>query len=267
MQSGKVQIDKEIDIYYEDHGKGDALIFIPGLTCTTEFFRNNLNILAADKRIIAYDPRSQGKSTITEIGNNFAQRGRDLAAFIDALELDNVVIAGWSLGAYDAYAYFEQFGLDKVRAFVNIDMPPKVIQINVDDWSEGSLEEVHGMYSSVLATDQPHFFEGYAHYMIIRDATDDEVEWIVGQSMHTPLVIAAQIVADASFCDYSEVVCNIAGEIPVMHFIKQDWAETAIKWLDKNTPGIAKEVMGGHMMFWEEPEVFNSKFREFLNTL
>ncbi len=145
--SNKIEIEEGIEIYYEDYGKGDPIIFIPGLTCTTEFFQHNLEVLADNNRVISYDPRSQGKSTITEKGNNFAQRGRDLAAFIDAMELDKVIIAGWSLGAYDAYAYFDEFGLGKTRAFINIDMPPKVIEINEDDWSEGSLEVVHGMYS------------------------------------------------------------------------------------------------------------------------
>lgn len=265
--SNKVNIGNGIELYFEDYGKGDAIIFIPGLTCTTEFFEHNLEILSDRNRIICYDPRSQGNSTITEIGNNFTQRGRDLAAFIDALDLNNIVIAGWSLGAYDAYSYFRQFGLDKVKAFINIDMCPKTIQINDDDWTEGTMEVVHGMYSSILDSEQPHFFESYAHYMIIRDATDEEVEWIVSQSKKTPAIIAAQIVADASYCDFSDIALKIADEIPVMHYIRQDWSETAIKWLDKNTPDVKREVMPGHMMFWEEPEVFNAKFREFINTL
>ena len=263
----KIQIDKDLEIYYEDYGEGDAIIFIPGLTCTTEFFVNNLEALADNNRILCYDPRSQGNSSITGTGNNFAQRGRDLAAFIDALGLDKVILAGWSLGAHDAYSYVEQFGLDKLRAFVNIDSPPKIIKFNDEDWSEGTLQEVHSMYAAVLDPEQPPFMQAYTHYMIIRDVTDEEVAWVVSQSLKTPVVIAAQIVADVSFCDFSETVRNIAKTVPVMHFIKQDWAETAINWLDKNTPGVSKEVMGGHMMFWEEPEAFNNKFRDFINTV
>ncbi|MBT7951253.1 MAG: alpha/beta hydrolase, partial [Gammaproteobacteria bacterium] len=132
----KIDLGNGIELYFEDYGKGDAILFIPGLTCTTEFFEHNLETLSDRNRIICYDPRSQGNSTITEIGNNFAQRGRDLAAFIDVLDLNNIVIAGWSLGAYDAYSYFRQFGLDKVKAFINIDMCPKTIQIDDDDWAE-----------------------------------------------------------------------------------------------------------------------------------
>jgi pimeloyl-ACP methyl ester carboxylesterase len=263
----RINIEKDIELYYEDYGEGEVIIFIPGLTCTTEFFEHNLEALSDNNRIICYDPRSQGKSTITDIGNNFAQRGRDLAAFIQALDLNDIVIAGWSLGAYDAYAYFEQFGTDKVKAFINIDMCPKTVQINDDDWAEGTLEEVHAMYSSILDTKQPHFMQAYARYMIIREATDAEVDWVVSQSRMTPAIIAAQIVADATFCDFSDIALKIANEIPVMHYIKQDWSVTAIKWLDKYTPDVKKEVMAGHMMFWEEAEVFNAKFRQFLDAL
>ncbi len=103
--------------------------------------------------------------------------------------------------------------------------------------------------------------------MIIRDATDQEVSWIVEQSKHTPAIIAAQIVADVTYCDYTNLVRKLANEIPVMHFIKQDWSEAALGWLNKNTPDVAMHVMGGHMMFWEEPDSFNSKFREFLTTI
>jgi non-heme chloroperoxidase len=103
--------------------------------------------------------------------------------------------------------------------------------------------------------------------MIIRDASSDEVDWIVAQSEKTPRMIAAQIVADVSFCDFGDIARKIARDIAVMHFIKQDWADVATRWLDKNTPGVRTEVMGGHMMFWEDPEIFNSRFREFLDTL
>jgi hypothetical protein len=49
----KVRIDKELEIYYEDYDKGDVIIFIPGLTCTTEFFVNNLEALA-EKKIVSF---------------------------------------------------------------------------------------------------------------------------------------------------------------------------------------------------------------------
>ncbi|NKB38573.1 MAG: alpha/beta fold hydrolase [Gammaproteobacteria bacterium] len=267
MLSGRVDVGKGVELYYEEYGKGKPILFIPGLTCTTEFFEKNLEVLATDNHVICYDPRSQGRSSITESGNNFLQRGHDLAAFIQALQLEDIVIAGWSLGSYDAWSYFQLYGLNKVRAYVNIDMAPKTIQMNEGDWSEGPLEVVHGMYASILAENQAHFFDSYAHYMIIRDVSEDELNWIVEQSRKTPLAIAAQIVADATFCDFSDTIIELTKQKPVMHFIKQDWSEAAENWLDKNTPGAPREIMGGHMMFWEEADSFNDKFHTFVKSL
>ena len=267
MSAGKIDVGKGVELYYEDYGKGEPILIIPGLTCTTEFFEKNLETLASQNRVICYDPRSQGRSSICDYGNNFVQRGHDLAALIEALKLDNIIVAGWSLGSYDAWSYFELYGLNKTRAFINIDMAPKTVQVNDDDWSEGPLDVVRGMYASILAEDQPHFFEAYAHYMIIRDATEDEVAWIVEQSSKTPLVIAAQIVADATFCDFTATLIELTEKVPVMHFIKQDWSKAAEAWLDKHTPGVKREIMGGHMMFWEEAQSFNDRFLKFVNSL
>lgn len=47
------------------------------------------------------------------------------------------------------------------------------------------------MYAAVLDLDQPPFMQAYTHYMIIRDATDEEVAWVVSQSEKTPAAIAA----------------------------------------------------------------------------
>lgn len=265
--SKRVNIGKDLELNYEDYGQGDTVVFIPGLTCTSKFFENNLQALAANNRVISYDPRSQGQSTVTEKGNNFIQRADDLNAFITSLDIDKAVIAGWSMGAYDAYAYFARFGLDKVKAFVNIDMPPKTIQVNKDDWSQGPLEVVREMYRSILATDQPYFFESYIHHMIIRNVEAEDVTWMLEQSRHTPPIIAAQIVADANLCDYSDVARKIAKEIPVMHFVRQDWSTMAVNWLDKNTPDIECKVMGGHMMFWEEADAFNTALAGFFKGL
>jgi non-heme chloroperoxidase len=262
-----VKISDELELYYEDQGSGDPVIFIPGWTCTTDFFQHNLNVVAQNYRVISYDPRSQGKSSNTTVGNNFAQRGKDLAAFISALELENVIIAGWSLGAYDAYAYFAEYGTANVRAFINIDMPPKGLKMHDDDWAEAPLTEMHGMFSAILQPDHRVLMQNYAQYMIVREASKEEIEWVVCQSMQTPSIVAALLAADAALSDYSKTVCELADALPVLHVIREDWAPVAIKWLEKNTPNARKEIMGGHMMFWEDPDSFNGKFLEFVNSL
>ena len=262
-----IEIADGLQIYCKDQGSGEPLILIPGWTCTTEFFQHNLDTLAERYRVIAYDPRSHGNSSKTEQGNNFIQRGDDLNELIQLLNLENVNLAGWSMGAYDAYAYLRKYGTNNIRSFICIDMPPKNIKIAEDDWAEGSLEEIHGLFSGIMQPDQRQLMEGYTDFMLTRKATDDERAWVVEQSLKTPAHLAALIAADAALLDFSDTARSINDSIPVLHIVREDWSATAIQWLNKNAPTAKVEVLGGHMMFWEFPEQFNKLMLDFLASL
>ena len=49
-------------------------------------------------RFISFDPRAHGLSSKTPSGHYYEQHGRDLHAFINALELENFILGGWSFG-------------------------------------------------------------------------------------------------------------------------------------------------------------------------
>ena len=42
----RINVSDDLELYYKDYGSGEVIIFIPGWTCTTEFFRNNFEALA-----------------------------------------------------------------------------------------------------------------------------------------------------------------------------------------------------------------------------
>ncbi len=262
-----IEISEGLHIHYEDMGRGDPVILIPGWTFTTEIFEHNLNPLAQAHRVIAYDPRSHGQSTVTELGNDFAQRGEDLANLIKVLELKNVTLAGWSLGAYDAYAYLTKYGTEDIKSFICIDMPPKGIKLAEDDWAEADVEGMHGLFSGIMQPDQSELMHAYGQSMITRKASDGEINWIVNQSLKTPASTAALIVADAALLDYSTTARFLDKTLPVLHIVRDDWSQTALQWLRKNTPSAKIEVLGGHMMFWEFPEEFNRLILDFFEQI
>ena len=263
----RIEILPGVELYYEDKGAGDPIIFIPGWTFTTEIFEHNLDKLAETSRAIAYDPRSQGNSTVTELGNNYAQRGEDLANFINALDLKNVILAGWSLGAYDSYAYLAEYGTENIKAFVCIDMPPKGIKMAEDDWAEGTRDEIHDLISRIMQPDQRELIRDYTQFMITREVSEEEISWVLNQSLKTPANIANLLIADAALLDYSETARHLDTTIPVLHVIREDWSRVALQWLNKNIPSAKTAVLGGHMMFWEFPDQFNRAITDFLATV
>lgn len=87
------------------------------------------------------DPRSHGKSTITLHGNDYVTHGTDLAKVLQALDVENPTLVGWSFGCLTIWEYVRQFGTEHIKSLIFVDMPPKSLSIHQDqDWVEGPLE-------------------------------------------------------------------------------------------------------------------------------
>src|SRR5687767_4685372 len=87
-----VRVSPDLELYYEEAGSGTPMIFIPGWVGTTEFRQQQMAQFSIRYRAISYDPRSQGRSSKTLENNNYTQHGADLKAFMDALNLKNVIL-------------------------------------------------------------------------------------------------------------------------------------------------------------------------------
>ncbi|MCY4477842.1 MAG: alpha/beta hydrolase [Gammaproteobacteria bacterium] len=264
---GFVQLSDELSIHYVAQGHGRPLIFIPGWTMTVEAFGRNIGPLSERFQAIAYDPRSQGRSSRVECGNHYTQHGQDLADFIRELGLSDVVLLGWSTGAFAAYAYFEQFGCANVSAFVSIDMPPRPIKDDEADWGIDSRENVRRMQASVTAPDHSALVRMMAsHGFFMQPADESFVDAIVSRSLNTAPHIAALLLGDGNLCDYSQIARDVASQLPVLQIVNERASASATKWIEANTPTAELIPLGAHMMFWEYPEKFNGAVSRFLDT-
>ena len=117
MSRGKyVRVSPDLELYYEEAGTGQPIIFIPGWAGTTEFYAHQMPHFTKRYHALTYDPRSQGRSSKTLENNHYLQHGKDLKAFVDALGLKDVILVSLSGGCYDVYAYFRAYGTDNVQA-------------------------------------------------------------------------------------------------------------------------------------------------------
>ena len=260
-----LQLPDGLTVHYVSRGEGRPLIFIPGWTMTVEAFSRNLDPLSERFHVLAYDPRSQGRSAKHHAGNDYTQHGQDLAALIRELELSDVVLIGWSTGVLAAYAYFEQFGCDNVSAFVSIDMSPKPVKDTDSDWGLGLQQDVRRMQAGVTAPDHSALVRKFAsHIYLTRPAEEDFVEDLVSRSLCTAPHVAALLLADGNLCNYSGVARDVAARLPVLQVVNEHAAPAARRWIEANTPSAELVALGAHMMFWEFPERFNTAVSRFL---
>lgn len=263
-----ISIDPGVEIFIRDIGSGDPIVFIPGFTFTTEVFEKQVEYFSKTNRVIAIDPRSHGRSSISLHGNDYVTHGTDLAKIISILDLKNVVLVGWSFGCLTVWEYIKQQGLDNVKSLIIIDMPPKSLSVNQDDWVEGSLDDMAATYNTYLRDPNGHrdFISNYiTHVMVQRKLEEAELNWLIELSYKTPYYVAANLFAAGMFSDYREEA-KVAGQsVPVLTVVAEHWANKAVAFMKKISPESKVEVLGGHLMFWEYPEEFNNIIDKFIN--
>ena len=251
-------------------GQGRPIVFVPGFTCTADFFAHQPAGLGDHYQVIAYDPRGHGGSDKPVTGNNFTTRGADLDALLRGLALDKPILVGWSFGAYDVLAYVRDFGTGAIGGVVVCDETPKCPADPNDpaDWGEAPLTP-DGMpvFLRMVIDDRLGFWTWYAKYMIglPEDTPDDhpDVVRIVELGMQTPEHVAVATIADGVATDLSGAATAAAAAVPTMLMARQDWAEDAQRWAAANMPQASFATMDLHMGFVTDPDGFNATIREF----
>ena len=259
-----------IELHYLEKGEGRPLVFIPGLTFSGEIFKAQLEYFSGNYRVIAIDPRGQGLSAKTVDGNDYMTHGRDLAALIDGLGLDGAVLVGWSTGNLEVWSYIRQFGKEKLRGAVTIDMSPLPLSADPMWWTEGTMEELSEVATQYLTSPEGSraFFSDYATGVMIQHEMEPaELEYLLDISGRTPYWVCKALFCDAIFSNFLETAREVGAGMPSLMFIAEHWADVARPFVEQQLPGYEIQVMGGHLMFYEYPEKWNGLLEEFLNRL
>ena len=257
-----------IEIYYEVTGEGDPLIFVPGWSFSTEVFDHQVAYFSRSYQVISFDPRGQGRSTITLEGTDYTTQSSDLARLISHLKLDKPVIIGWSYGCLSLWGLVRAQGTKNLKGMVFIDLPPVPIS-GKNEWVEMSLNDAAEFYQS-LTTSKGHrdrVTKYASNTMVQRDLSPDELDWIVGQSVKSPSWVAAAYCAAGMLSNYEHEARIVDKEIKTLFIVATDASDKAAAYLQTNLPNASVEYLGGHFMFWEFPDEFNDVLDGYLMSL
>jgi non-heme chloroperoxidase len=265
LSKGKyVRVSPDLELYYEEAGTGKPIIFIPGWAGNTEFYAHQVPYFAKNYHVLAYDPRSQGRSSRTLENNDYLQHGRDLRAFMYALGLEDVALVALSAGCFDIYGYLRAFGPDNARAAVFIDNPPRGVAARKGEWGGfADWNEATGCMNAIIY-DVRGFIPNLITPMFKRQIRQDELDWASEQLLKTPNYAAALTIADYLFSDYTAEAKLIDGKIPVLNILAEDQGEAGKAWPAANAPHSQTFVLGKHLMLLEFPDQFNAAVAAFL---
>jgi pimeloyl-ACP methyl ester carboxylesterase len=87
------------DIYYQEAGEGQPLVFLHGMSSCAEAWFQQFEAFSPYFRVIAYDSVNHGHSANSPRDVPEPDRANELEAFLQALGLTRPIIAGNSMGA------------------------------------------------------------------------------------------------------------------------------------------------------------------------
>jgi microsomal epoxide hydrolase len=80
-------------------------------------------------RVIALDPRSQGETTRTELGNTYQQHAADLHAFLQSLKIERCYLVGWAAGVTTLLEYLSSPEVLKPEKVVFAEGGPAMVKM------------------------------------------------------------------------------------------------------------------------------------------
>jgi non-heme chloroperoxidase len=152
----------DIELYYEDHGSGQPVVLIHGYPLDgSSWEKQTAVLLDAGKRVITYDRRGFGKSDKPTAGHDYDSYTADLSALVSALDLQDAVLVGFSMGSGEVVSYLSRYGSHRVSKAVFIGALQPFMLKTEDNPSGGmSQEDVDGMLDTIKA-DRYAFFTGF----------------------------------------------------------------------------------------------------------
>jgi non-heme chloroperoxidase len=150
------------EIYYKDWGEGLPVTFSHGWPLNADMWDGQLLFLAQHGyRAIAHDRRGHGRSSQTSSGNDMDGYADDLAAVIEALDLEDVTLVGHSTGGGEVARYIGRHGTERVaRAVLIAAIPPFLLKTDANP--EGLPLDVFDGLRASLFNDRAQFYKELA---------------------------------------------------------------------------------------------------------
>jgi non-heme chloroperoxidase len=160
--SSTIITDDGTELYYKDWGEGPAVTFSHGWPLSSDMWDGQMLFLVQNGfRAIAHDRRGHGRSSQTSSGNDMNGFADDLAAVIEALDLNDVTVVGHSTGGGEVARYIGRHGTSRVAKAVLISaVPPGLMQSDANP--EGlPIEAVNGILAGLME-DRSQFYKDLA---------------------------------------------------------------------------------------------------------
>ncbi|MCX5618880.1 alpha/beta fold hydrolase [Bombella pollinis] len=258
-----------VKLYYEEHGQGRPLVMIHGWTFSGRFFHRNVAAFAQKYRVITLDLRGHGHSDKPHHGYRIARLAADLRDVLEALDLHDVTVLGWSIGSPIIWSYMELFGTKRLRSAIFVQQTPK--QFFSPDWKLGHAtcydEAGLTFLQQQLTFNRSAFDQQNLADCLSTSLPEDEKTMLLNEMAACPSYAASLMMADHTTQDWRDVLPHLS--LPSLMMIAgKDKVLPAAgpRWVAEHMPHCQAVEFeeSSHMVFLDETEKFNHTVLTFM---
>ncbi|EOC1289739.1 alpha/beta hydrolase [Cronobacter muytjensii] len=175
-------------IYYKDWGTGKPVLFSHGWPLDADMWDSQMNFLAErGYRAIAFDRRGFGRSDLPWNGYDYDTFASDINDLMEALDLQDVTLVGFSMGGGDVARYIGKYGTSRVAALVLLGAVTPVFG-KIGDYSQGvELSTFEGIRDG-LRKDRAQFISDFAVPFYGTNAGQTVSEGVLTQTLNIALL-------------------------------------------------------------------------------
>lgn len=264
-ETATVEAADGVPIVYEVRGPaeaaGPALVFVHCWACDRTYWREQVDVFAADHRVVTLDLAGHGGSGAGREGWTIRGLAGDVQAVVEALDLDRAILVGHSMGG--------PVSLEAARR-----MPERVMGVvAVDTLHDAEMEFTEEQAEELVSAFEADFtgaMDGFVRGMFREGADPATVDWTVAKAQGANRDAALALMRDFRNLDFPGMFAaagvpiraiNAAPETPMQYATA---VETNRKYADFDTVLIEGV---GHFLQLERPAEFNERLQEVVTAL
>ena len=266
----RVSIGDGVALYCQDLGRGPTVVLIHGGCMSHRVWELQVeSLLDAGYRVVTPDLRGHGDSDKPVSPYTAEMHARDVVALVDALEVDEFSLVGWSLGATVSATVAATAG-DRLRDLALVSS--NIFRSLASDRSESADDDLP--IAKMVANqrrNRPRGMERFVSGMFGPDPGERTVQWLWSIGMETPMRVAVktlEIYADPPRAELRRAL----SELDAAGVVFQGAHDRSASLDEAET--VATEILAdgafvpfedsGHVPFLEETDRFNDRLLGFL---
>jgi non-heme chloroperoxidase len=200
-----------VRLRYSDRGEGEHdVVLVHGWKGSHRLWDQAVARLEGAHRVVAFDLRGMGESDKPRGRYDFDELAGDLGHVLDALDVRDATLVGWSMGCTVALRYLDSGG-GRVGRLVLVNGPLRLTR--AADFPHAMTETELEGHLARLSEGWPTSEHAFQAATVLAPAAP-LVDWLYSIALQTPLDVALRVVREQARLDMREALGRLA--VPVL---------------------------------------------------